>query len=336
MSIPNHSFWRIGGDQGLIEEAFEIPPARAVVPTNAVGGGSEGIDHTADPDPTTGILLTPGERADLWFYTTLNIEELPLEWHDTQRGRHSIEFGDECCDVVLAHNVPDGTQPVLNWALINTAPPTQPEPFLAPTTLKALTPIETDEDTPKLPLVFGHTIPDWNSGQTTFFAQAMMRPFMALRPDEVHTVRPNNTYIWEVRNLTGGHHNFHTHGWGFQHIETQFVDLDFPDDETRNYTEPAERLENKDVIRIKRRPGTVRGRSFSITRLAVNFDDTARENQVTAYGKAPTETRSGGWLAHCHILEHSALGMMTFFQVIDIFADYLESGDTTLWTLTMP
>ena len=71
-------------------------------------------------------------------------------------------------------------------------------------------------------------------------------------------------------------------------------------------------------------------------RLAVRLDDRGREGRVEAWGGVPSGDRSGGWLAHCHILEHSALGMMTFFQVIDVFHDYLESGDTTLWTLTMP
>jgi FtsP/CotA-like multicopper oxidase with cupredoxin domain len=31
----------------------------------------------------------------------------------------------------------------------------------------------------------------------------------------------------------------------------------------------------------------------------------------------PTATTSGGWLFHCHILEHSARGMMGFFEVYE-------------------
>lgn len=328
MSVPNHTFWRIGGDQGLIEEAIEIQPA---VPPPPITGPI--ATHIADPDPTTGILLTPGERADLLFYTTENNTNLPFEWHDTQRGRHSVVFNSDQT-VTLAHDVPDGIQSVLNWALINTAPPSPgPIPFTPPGTLKTLTPISTDQNTPKLPLVLGHTIPDWNTGATVFFLQGMMKPFASLTPADVHTVRADNTYIWEVRNMTGSHHNYHTHGWGFQHIETEFVDLDNP---ANDRIELAERLENKDTILIKRRPGTVPGRSWSISRLAVDFDDTGREGKVDASGGVPTATRSGGWLAHCHILEHSALGMMTFFQVFDLFSDNFESGDTSAWSDTIP
>ena len=336
MSIPEHSFWRIGGDQGLIEEAYEILPAAAIVNPVQDLQDPESPNHTSDPDPTTGVLLTGGERADLYFYTTENVTDLPLEWHDMQRGRHSVDFAPECCDVTLAHNVPDGTLPVLNWALINTSPVSEPVPFDPPGTLKDLDPIVVDDDTPKLPLVMGHTIPDWNTGESIFFLQDMMKPFGVLTQGDVHTVQASGTYIWDLVNMTGSHHNFHTHGWSFQHIETQFIDMDFPNDPTRNYTEPAERLENKDVLRIKRRPGTVRGRSMSITRMAVHFDETGRFGKVAAFGLYPTAARSGGWLAHCHILEHAVLGMLTFFQVVDLFNDGLESGDTGAWSDSVP
>ncbi len=57
---------------------------------------------------------------------------------------------------------------------------------------------------------------------------------------------------------------------------------------------------------------------------------------LDAGGKVPTATRSGGWLAHCHILEHSARGMMTFFQTDALFADGFESGDTAAWSTALP
>ena len=250
-----------------------------------------------------------------------------------QRGRHSVEFLPDGKTVVLAHDVPDGNQKMLYWARIRAVAPAQPEPFVPPGQLKDLTPIDTTGAT-TLPLVIGHTLPDWNTGQTVFFIQAPMKPFQALTPDDVHSVLANGTYIWEVKNLTGSHHNFHTHGWSFQHIETEFVDLDDP---SNDRIDPAPRLENKDTILLSRRPGSVAGRSWSITRLAVKFDDAGREAQVCAYGKQPSSVRSGGWLAHCHILEHAALGMMTFFQVnAPFFWDDFEIGDLLKWSVVFP
>jgi hypothetical protein len=68
--------------------------------------------------------------------------------------------------------------------------------------------------------------------------------------------------------------------------------------------------------RIPKRPGAM-GRSRTITRLAITFDDTDREGQIEASGKVPGSDTSGGWVAHCHLLEHADLGMMTFVQVVE-------------------
>ncbi|MEM7352621.1 MAG: multicopper oxidase family protein [Acidobacteriota bacterium] len=326
MSVPDHLFWRIGGDQGLIEKTIEVRPA-AITP---------GGDHPSDPDPTTGLLLTPGERADILFFPVASETGAPLhfEWHDTQRGRHSVEFlpGGE---VVLAHDVPDGTRASELYASIQLFGDSEETQYEPPATLRTVEPIDVSGAS-TLPLVMGHTIPNWETGQVIFFIQAPGKPFPVLTREDVHTVKSGGTYIWEVRNLTGGHHNFHTHGFSFQHIETEFVDLDFPNDPTRNFIEPATHLENKDTFLIKRRPGTVRLRSFSISRFAVRFSDTGREGQISAAGKVPTATRSGGWLAHCHLLEHSGNGMMTFFQIGEMFDDGFESGNTSAWTALLP
>ena len=51
-------------------------------------------------------------------------------------------------------------------------------------------------------------------------------------------------------------------------------------------------------------------------RLAATFDDTGREGQIVASGKVPGEDTSGGWVFHCHILEHVDQGMMSL-QVVE-------------------
>jgi FtsP/CotA-like multicopper oxidase with cupredoxin domain len=340
VSVPDHPFWRIGGDQGLLEAPIRLEPAAtsllAPPPPTRLQPSQPPQQHPSDPDPTTGLLLTPGERADFLFFPVEGElgESLHFEWHDTQRGRHSVDFLPDGT-VVLAHEVPDGSLQSDLFAVIQLtgdSPATEYEP---PETLRPLQAIDVS-GAPVLHLTLGHTLPNWDTGEVTFFIQAPGKPFPVLTPNDVHTVTAGGTYVWEVRNLTGGHHNFHTHGWSFQHLETRFVDLAHPDDPTRNYVEPASHLEDKDTFLVQRRPGTVPGESFSISRFAVTFDDTGREGRVGAEGKVPTATRSGGWLAHCHILEHSGRGMMTFFQVADVFTDGFESGDTSSWSATSP
>jgi hypothetical protein len=78
----------------------------------------------------------------------------------------------------------------------------------------------------------------------------------------------------------------------------------------------------EDTIRVPKRPGLVLGRSYTIMRLAVRFDDNARPaalrrrvDQLVAGGLAPGVDRSGGWLLHCHFLEHGSKGMMSFITL---------------------
>ncbi len=366
VSVPDHALWRIGGDQGLLEEAIRLEPAATSLRTPARSrrddvlsarlrrddvlsarlrrddvlsarlrrdGESIPPRHPSDPDPTTGLLLTPAERADIIFFPVPGElgEALHFEWHDTQRGRHSVEFLADGT-VALAHNVPDGSRSSELYGVIQLFGDSTQTEYQPPATLRSAEAIDTT-GAKVLSLTLGHTFPDWHTGEVTFFIQAPGKPFAALTPSDAHTISAGGTYIWEVKNLTGGHHNFHTHGWSFQHIETEFVDLAHPDDPQLNFIEPATHLENKDTFLVKRRPGIVPGESFSIARFAVTFDEAGREGQIDADGKVPTADRSGGWLAHCHVLEHAARGMMTFFQV-GLFADGFESGDLSVWSKT--
>lgn len=327
LSIPDHPFWRIGGDQGLIESPIRIEPAAST---------TELTRHPSDPDPTTGLLLTPGERADILFVPQPSEGggALHFEWHDFPRGRHSVDFNDDGT-VTLAHDVPDGTRSSALFGVIQLFGDSQGTPFEPPSTLRTLEPIDA-AGAPVLKLTLGHTIPNWETGEVTAFIQGIGKPFARLGPADIYTTEVNKTYIWEVKNLTGSHHNFHTHGWSFQHLSTEFVDMTDPNNPDLNYVEEATHLENKDTFLIRRRPSPNPGQAFSITRFAVTFDDEGREGQVAAGGFEPTETESGGWLAHCHLLEHSARGMMTLFQVTDLFADGFESGDLSAWSNSSP
>ena len=232
--------------------------------------------------------------------------------------------------MTLAHDTPDGTRPPVLFGYFDLFGDSTTEEYTPPASLRALEPID-HAGAPTLALTLGHTIPDWQTGEVKAFIQAVGMPFANLTPEDVYTVTAGGTYVWEVKNLTGSHHNFHTHGWSFQHIETEFVDLDDPTNPDTNYTEPATHLEDKDTFLLQRRPGLVPGRSFSLSRFAVRFDDVGREGAVAADGLAATASRSGGWLAHCHILEHAALGMATFFQVTDLFSDGFETGTLDAW-----
>ncbi|MEM6795251.1 MAG: multicopper oxidase family protein [Acidobacteriota bacterium] len=324
VSVNEHLMWRIGGDQGLLEKPVRVVP---VVPTGLAQAGL----HKHDPSvlPRSGLLLTPGERADVLIFLRDNADGSPLrfEWHDWQRGRHSVDFLPDGT-VAVGHNIPDGTRPMKVFADLQLVGDSREDFYAPPADLVEIEALSA-EGARTLPLTFGHTLPDWNTGHVIFFAQEPGKPFPALAPDDVHALGVGNTYLWEVRNLTGSHHNFHLHGFSFQHLETELVDLDNPEN-SRIIPEPF--VENKDTILMVRRPGSAPGRSWSVTRLLMKVDDAGREGKVFAGGKSPTAATSGGWLAHCHILEHGGRGMTTFFQVDGrVFVDDFESGDARYW-----
>lgn len=89
-------------------------------------------------------------------------------------------------------------------------------------------------------------------------------------------VRVGELQVWNVLNRSPVHHPFHLHGFFFQVLEV-------------NGSAP-EYLSWEDTVNVP---------SFGSVRIAWMPDD-----------------RPGGWMYHCHILEHHAAGMMAHFEVI--------------------
>jgi FtsP/CotA-like multicopper oxidase with cupredoxin domain len=87
VSIRGHRMWRIGGDGGLLESPVAILPVELIRDPDPL----HGEQMISDQDPSKGILLTPGERADVVF--TPNGEgPVYVEWHDIARGRHTASY----------------------------------------------------------------------------------------------------------------------------------------------------------------------------------------------------------------------------------------------------
>jgi hypothetical protein len=181
-----------------------------------------------------------------------------------------------------------------------------------------------------LPVTFGHGNPDPDTGAVTLFAQAMMTmvpgqgmvmtplPTAKIDSFNAHDVDVGEVWEWQVTNLTHGDHPFHAHGFFFELVEYEYQN-DFDPDPTQNFTwtPPVRRL--KDTIRAPARLG-LKGSSRTITRLRVRFDETGREGRASAQGMHATfdpsgAWTSGGWLFHCHILEHSGAGMLSILEV---------------------
>ncbi|MBN4050169.1 multicopper oxidase family protein [Desulfobulbus sp. AH-315-M07] len=327
LNLPGHTMVRIGGDAGLASAAMEIQPVadmdggmhgemNMANDMDMSGGGEMGgmandMDMSA-MQPEGGLLLVPGERADVLLIPNGNAgDKLTLEWRDAPRGLHAAKYMDDGM-IGFEHAHHDGkrdAQPLLELVLSSgnaTELPVSPGDAL-----RDIARIDATGAAP-LPVHFGHGMPNAD-GDVMFFAtmkDGKGIPFPQLEAADALHAKIGETRIWTVMNMTGGDHPFHPHGFFFQHLETEYIDMDNPDN---NRVEVPEVLENKDTIRVPRRPGA-KGRSKTIVRLAVHFDPTGRTD-LEAFGKAPREGGSGGWMAHCHILEHADRGMMTFLNL---------------------
>lgn len=346
LSIPEHTIYKIGGDGGLLSTPVAAEPIGLFVtdplankPTlnssalnktilnqpvlnkiNPRDGAP--LDFYSDPDLNKGIMIVPGERADIIFTPQGNVgDKGSIEWHFFPRGFHGVAVDETTSELVINHDhTPALTIPIrlLNFEFVEDNEPTHIT-YSPPVSLKPTTPIITSNVTPVLPIVFGHSNPGVD-GNVTFFASASKQPFSLLDDNDAQlNAIVGETYIWEVTNLTQGDHPFHPHGFTFQHISTEYIDNNVVEN---NRTEYPDIIETKDTIRIPARPG-LKGQSQTIVRLAVKFEDANREGLVAASGKSPKYLNDiagntvvpGGWFVHCHILEHASRGMGTYLNL---------------------
>ena len=330
LSIPDHTIYQIGGDGGLLPS----PLAKESIPllNNSIQAkpqariisarDGEPLVFRSDPDLNKGVMLVPGERSDIIFTPNGDAGDIAyLEWHFFPRGFHGVE-DDGTGNLIINHNHQSAlTAPfrILKFEFDETSKSNQ-QPYVPPTALRSIPLIQTSANTPILPITFGHGLPDPATGNINFFAAMNTSkvgvPF-SMENNEIDSVSlyatVNQTYIWEVSNLTQGDHPFHPHGFTFQHISTEFIDSI---NVANNRTEyPVYSNELKDTIRIPGRPGA-KGSSKTVVKLAVQFTDMGREGRVQATGKFPSAGLSGGWFVHCHILEHSNRGMGTYLNLL--------------------
>ena len=308
--------WEIGSDGGRVEAPFPR------LPVTLTGAGVEHPDQALLSEMGEGIFVMPGERLDVVFTPIGNDgETFTIYQNDWFRGRHVAFFNGGM--IGLGDDPMDGLYPKQGFLDITV---TGPDPgtgeYVPPTLLRDI-PTPIGDPRGVIPVTFGHGLPDPTTGNVTLFAQAdfstgTMVPLPAPKIDSFNAfdTEIGDIWIWEVTNLTHGDHPFHVHGFFFELLEYEFRDMDDP---TLNFNFEPQRRIMKDTIRVPARLGA-KGRSSTIARLRVLLDPAGRD--VVAHGTTPTFDRdgnyiSGGWLFHCHVLEHSGKGMLSFYEVRD-------------------
>jgi FtsP/CotA-like multicopper oxidase with cupredoxin domain len=349
LNVPGHDLFVIGTDGGLLESPQDHAPIGQVRDPDPTHGGI----MVSDNDPNHGVLLTPGERADVVITPTgASGSLLPVEWHDWGRGRH-FYYVDANGNVTLfhVHSAYPSLPPRKLFDLQLAGEGTTAADWASQhPQLRTITPLVPATDAKVLKITMGHTNAD-PQGNITFFMQTADGtrtgtpvPFPLVDSDAANKASVGETAVWEVTNAAHGDHNFHTHGFEFQPLSVDYFTCDSTlANPVFDHSESFP-LEEKDSIRIPgppqpgctqdangmvtcspncvlQAPGLCKpcqaGAAYTVLRAAVNFDATGRENDIEASGKIPQTNppRSGGWMVHCHILEHSDNGMMTFFEL---------------------
>ena len=322
------NLWELGTDGGFEEQPF----LRFPVTSTLIGhdSGEEGEDHSGGArlgHMGQGILLFPGERSDMLFTPIgMDGQSFTVYQNDWFRGRHSAFLAPGGV-IFLGDDLMDGNYPRQKFLeLVLDGPDPGLGEFQPPAKLRDL-PARSTDPIGKIPVMFGHGNPDFDSGAIGFFAQAqmvngMMQPLPTSKIDSFNAkdVNVGETWIWEVVNLTHGDHPFHAHGFFFELLEYEFQD-DFDPSPAANFVYTPQRRMLKDTVRIPARLGQ-KGSSRAIARLLVEFDDKGREGRTAAHGMEATfrpdgSHISGGWLFHCHVLEHSSKGMLSVLEVHD-------------------
>ena len=353
LSIPGHTIYRIGGDGGLLNEPIAAPPIETFPDSNPGNG------ILLSPAERADVVFVPsgahGDKLYLeWHDIARGRHSIFTDEFGNVTGLGDDEFDGqrppiEIMRIKLVGHDPHGEA----WSPPSVLPRSTHSPLV-----DIRDSVDVTEPDDALPVFFGHT-PLAPDGRVRFFAAVqnrdgllgairaktaaaasaggavvggmvgpppfMPRPFPAVNDSSALSAKIGDTRYWEVINFTGAVHPFHAHGFFFQPIETLIVNLgDAASGTPSSIKTISYPLENKDTIRLPGRPGAL-GRSWTITRLAVQFDDNARaasplglvrsDQEMTAVGKVPAPGAPGGWVFHCHISEHGDQGMMSYFNL---------------------
>ncbi len=279
ITLEGHDMLKIGGDQGLLEKPILIKE-------------------------DNGLILTTGERAEIVFVPRQ--DEIRL-FTSNPRGIQKV-VEDECGNCELTDEVEKSDEKHLLVTFNAIGGGCDEEKLEVPLELKKIKKIRVDHCTPIIPVYYGNYEPDCE-GNIDFYAFRECKkgiPFDRLSRKDAPIVFEDGTYIIEVTNTSPLSNNFYLHGFTFQHLDTLYIS------EKSKERDVIKVVENKDTIYIPARP--CGHRSKTIVRLAVKFSSKCRD--IIAYGKEPTECRSGGWIFGSHIITHGDLGQEGFIQIV--------------------
>lgn len=168
LKIPGAQVQRIGGDVGLI----------------------------AAPQPGNGLILTPGERAELWVNPMAPATTASVQWLDSDRFHLGAKLPAQ--DLFVLETI---DAPLVDGAVT------------PPTALRTIAALDvSDAGTRRLELM-----EKAQGGIGVLGINGLTYDESKASPIMVHL---GDTEVWEVANTTGYDHSFHLHGYSFQPLDS--------------------------------------------------------------------------------------------------------------------
>lgn len=313
MSVPGHTIYRVGGENGLLEtvrvEGGEVEGEKVDLATGEVIG-TEHVDLGYERGE---LLLGPAERADVVIVPNGDVgDEIVVRWEDFARGRHGMWMeGDQ---MMMGDAVDDGLRTGFDVAKLRIVDGdgsftvAEGDPVLAAVG-RTIAPIPRTPDTLDYTGAMGtelgeamemvkdengkwiHLADFFIDGQT-WMPNPMAGPSQPLAPS-ARTAKIGDRILWEVHNTTMMSHPFHLHGFSYQPIEFRKYDAE---DEHRDAHDhyiryAVDHAEYEDTTHIPSNTSLV---------FLVDIEDPNGDGGA-----------AGRWMKHCHIFQHGESGMMS-------------------------
>ena len=284
--IEDHDMLKIGGDQGLSSKPLLIKSGE-------------------------GLLLTPGERADVVFVPRKERVELMTELNP--RGVQHVTR-DDCGHCEIHNHVSTDSKKAVLVTFVTREG--EEKKLEVPLKLAPVKQIPVDHCTPVIRVTYDQYAPDCE-GNIEYYAVKEKEegiPFDSLTAKQAPIAFEDGIYIIEISNYSNLPNNFHLHGFSFQHLDTWLLSRKGKERIVNHV------IENKDTILIPARPEADKkdAKAKTVVRLAVDFSGKGRD--VIAYGGNPVQngkhSRSGGWVFQSNLLTNSYLGQAGYVQIV--------------------
>ncbi len=315
VSVPGHTIYRVGGENGLLEhvrvEGGSVEGEKVDRFTGEVLG-TETIEHGYERGE---LLLGPAERADVVIVPNGEVgDEIVVRWEDFARGRHGMWMEGDV--MMMGDALDDGLRPGHDVAKLRIVEGSgasyalaEGDPVLAAVG-RRVQPIDDSGDIldftdgrgtelgESMEMVLDEDgkwihLADFFIDNRSWMPDPMAGPSQPIAPN-ARVVKLGDRILWEVHNTTMMSHPFHLHGFSYQPVEFRRYEEEEEDhrDAHDHYVRwPVEHVEFEDTTHIP-----------SNTSLVFLVDIADPNGDGGAIGR---------WMKHCHIFQHGESGMMS-------------------------